>query len=172
MFICRNQPCGAEWQLADVLIKNEGQGLMFRLPHVWRAQQGCSATTRPTAHHLRAGQFGPAETCRKVIHDHAYFFQRSAAFAGDAGEPRTARLSHDDPIQAASLPIALAGHDLIAQAKTGSGKTAAFALPLLAKIDPRLFSVQALVLCPTRELADQVTQEIRRSRARKTTSRS
>jgi ATP-dependent RNA helicase DbpA len=66
------------------------------------------------------------------------------------------------PIQAASLPIALAGHDLIAQAKTGSGKTAAFALPLLAKIDPRLFSVQALVLCPTRELADQVTQEIRR----------
>jgi ATP-independent RNA helicase DbpA len=66
------------------------------------------------------------------------------------------------PIQAASLPIALGGHDLIAQAKTGSGKTAAFALPLLAKIDPRLFSVQALVLCPTRELADQVTQEIRR----------
>jgi ATP-independent RNA helicase DbpA len=66
------------------------------------------------------------------------------------------------PIQAASLPIALAGHDLIAQAKTGSGKTAAFALPLLAKIDPKLFSVQALVLCPTRELADQVTQEIRR----------
>jgi ATP-dependent RNA helicase DbpA len=66
------------------------------------------------------------------------------------------------PIQAASLPVALAGHDLIAQAKTGSGKTAAFALPLLAKLDPRLFSVQALVLCPTRELADQVTQEIRR----------
>jgi ATP-independent RNA helicase DbpA len=66
------------------------------------------------------------------------------------------------PIQAASLPVALAGHDLIAQAKTGSGKTAAFALPLLAKIDARLFSVQALVLCPTRELADQVTQEIRR----------
>jgi ATP-independent RNA helicase DbpA len=66
------------------------------------------------------------------------------------------------PIQAASLPLALAGHDLIAQAKTGSGKTAAFALPLLAKIDPKLFSVQALVLCPTRELADQVTQEIRR----------
>ena len=66
------------------------------------------------------------------------------------------------PIQAASLPLALAGHDLIAQAKTGSGKTAAFALALLAKLDPRSFSVQALVLCPTRELADQVTQEIRR----------
>jgi ATP-independent RNA helicase DbpA len=66
------------------------------------------------------------------------------------------------PIQAASLPAALDGHDLIAQAKTGSGKTAAFALPLLVKLDPRDFRLQALVLCPTRELADQVTQEIRR----------
>jgi ATP-dependent RNA helicase DbpA len=74
------------------------------------------------------------------------------------------------PIQAVSLPLALAGHDLIAQAKTGSGKTAAFALALLAKLDPRLStglnprrsSVQALVLCPTRELAEQVTQEVRR----------
>ncbi len=66
------------------------------------------------------------------------------------------------PIQAASLPLALAGKDLIAQAKTGSGKTAAFALPLLANLDARRFAVQALVLCPTRELADQVTQEIRR----------
>jgi ATP-independent RNA helicase DbpA len=66
------------------------------------------------------------------------------------------------PIQAASLPIALAGHDLIAQAKTGSGKTAAFALALLHRLDVRNFGVQAMVLCPTRELADQVTQEIRR----------
>ena len=66
------------------------------------------------------------------------------------------------PIQAASLPVALAGHDLIAQAKTGSGKTAAFALPLLLKLNPRHFGVQAMVICPTRELADQVTQEIRR----------
>ncbi|TBR14748.1 MAG: ATP-dependent RNA helicase DbpA, partial [Rugosibacter sp.] len=60
------------------------------------------------------------------------------------------------------LPLSLAGHDLIAQAKTGSGKTAAFGLPLLTKLNPRNFAVQALVLCPTRELADQVTQEIRR----------
>lgn len=66
------------------------------------------------------------------------------------------------PIQTASLPIALAGHDLIAQAKTGSGKTAAFALSLLTRLNPRRFAVQAMVLCPTRELADQVTQEIRR----------
>ena len=66
------------------------------------------------------------------------------------------------PIQAASLPLALAGHDLIAQAKTGSGKTVAFALALLTNLNPRRFAVQAMVLCPTRELADQVTQELRR----------
>ncbi|MEO8152555.1 MAG: ATP-dependent RNA helicase DbpA [Rhizobacter sp.] len=70
------------------------------------------------------------------------------------------------PIQAASLPLALAGHDLIAQAKTGSGKTAAFALALLANLNVRHKSgraaVQALVLCPTRELAEQVTLEVRR----------
>jgi len=66
------------------------------------------------------------------------------------------------PIQAAALPPALAGHDLIAMARTGSGKTAAFALALLARLDTRRFDVQALVLCPTRELAEQVTQEIRR----------
>ncbi|CAN7325334.1 ATP-dependent RNA helicase DbpA [Pseudorhodoferax sp. LjRoot39] len=66
------------------------------------------------------------------------------------------------PIQAASLPLALAGRDLIAQAETGSGKTAAFGLALLAGLNPRFFGVQALVLCPTRELADQVAQELRR----------
>jgi ATP-independent RNA helicase DbpA len=66
------------------------------------------------------------------------------------------------PIQAASLPLALAGRDLIAQARTGSGKTAAFALALLQRLDTRRFDVQALVLCPTRELADQVTTEMRR----------
>ena len=66
------------------------------------------------------------------------------------------------PIQTASLPIALAGHDLIAQAKTGSGKTAAFGLALLTNLNARFFGVQALVMCPTRELADQVAQELRR----------
>ncbi len=66
------------------------------------------------------------------------------------------------PIQAASLPPALEGKDLIAQAQTGSGKTAAFGLALLAGLNPRWFAVQALVLCPTRELADQVSAEIRR----------
>ncbi len=66
------------------------------------------------------------------------------------------------PIQAASLPISLDGHDLIAQAKTGSGKTAAFGLPVLANLNVLHFDVQAMILCPTRELADQVTQELRR----------
>ncbi len=66
------------------------------------------------------------------------------------------------PIQAAALPLALAGHDLIAQAQTGSGKTATFALALLARLDPANSAVQALVLCPTRELAEQVALEIRR----------
>jgi ATP-dependent RNA helicase DbpA len=66
------------------------------------------------------------------------------------------------PIQAASLPLTLAGRDLIAQASTGSGKTAAFGIPLVEKLDAAQFDAQALVLCPTRELADQVTQEIRR----------
>jgi ATP-independent RNA helicase DbpA len=65
-------------------------------------------------------------------------------------------------IQAAALPLALSGSDLIGQAKTGSGKTAAFALPLLARLNPQLFSAQALILCPTRELASQVADEIRR----------
>ena len=66
------------------------------------------------------------------------------------------------PIQGACLPLALLGKDIIAQAKTGSGKTAAFALALLANLNPRRFAVQTMVLCPTRELADQVTTEIRR----------
>ncbi len=66
------------------------------------------------------------------------------------------------PIQAASLPLTLAGQDLIAQASTGSGKTAAFGLPLVEKLQATDTVIQALVLCPTRELADQVTQEIRR----------
>ncbi|WP_024851837.1 ATP-dependent RNA helicase DbpA [Hydrogenovibrio kuenenii] len=65
-------------------------------------------------------------------------------------------------IQAKSLPPILAGKDVIAQGKTGSGKTAAFGLGLLQTIDAKQFSIQALVLCPTRELADQVASEIRR----------
>ena len=66
------------------------------------------------------------------------------------------------PIQAQSLPKIIAGEDVIAQGKTGSGKTAAFGLGLLASLNVKQFRIQALVLCPTRELADQVAKEIRR----------
>jgi ATP-independent RNA helicase DbpA len=65
------------------------------------------------------------------------------------------------PIQALSLPSILAGKDVIGQGKTGSGKTAAFGLGVLSNLNVKRFRVQALVLCPTRELADQVATEIR-----------
>ena len=65
------------------------------------------------------------------------------------------------PIQAQSLPGMLNGDDVIAKASTGSGKTAAFGLTLLNSINLKFFAVQALVLCPTRELAEQVSQAIR-----------
>ncbi|BDX02418.1 MAG: ATP-dependent RNA helicase DbpA [Marinomonas sp.] len=66
------------------------------------------------------------------------------------------------PIQEQSLPPMIEGKDILAQAQTGSGKTLAFAIGLLLKINPRFFGVQALVMCPTRELADQVSKEIRK----------
>jgi ATP-independent RNA helicase DbpA len=66
------------------------------------------------------------------------------------------------PIQEQSLPPMIEGKDILAQAQTGSGKTLAFAIALLLKINPRFFGVQALVMCPTRELADQVSKEIRK----------
>jgi ATP-independent RNA helicase DbpA len=66
------------------------------------------------------------------------------------------------PVQAASLPAILSNRDVVAQAKTGSGKTAAFALGLLSSLDATAIELQGLVLCPTRELADQVSREIRR----------
>ncbi|MBB3342718.1 ATP-dependent RNA helicase DbpA [Luteimonas sp. RC10] len=66
------------------------------------------------------------------------------------------------PIQAQALPAILAGRDTIAQAPTGSGKTAAFGLGLLQRLDPARVETQALVLCPTRELADQVARQLRR----------
>jgi ATP-independent RNA helicase DbpA len=65
-------------------------------------------------------------------------------------------------VQAHTLPKVLAGEDVLARAKTGSGKTAAFGLGLLNKLDAGSFKTQALVLCPTRELADQVAKELRR----------
>ncbi|PKH26780.1 ATP-dependent RNA helicase DbpA [Enterobacterales bacterium CwR94] len=66
------------------------------------------------------------------------------------------------PVQAAALPVVLAGRDVRAQAQTGSGKTAAFGIGLIHRLDSALYKTQSLVLCPTRELADQVAQELRR----------
>ena len=66
------------------------------------------------------------------------------------------------PIQAETLPLILKGDDVIAEAKTGSGKTAAFGIGLLSCLDVKTFRIQSLILCPTRELVDQVTKELRR----------
>jgi ATP-independent RNA helicase DbpA len=73
------------------------------------------------------------------------------------------------PIQAAALPLILEGHDVIGEAKTGSGKTAAFGLGILHKLNLEQLKLQSLILCPTRELAEQVAEEIRRL-ARKTSN--
>ncbi len=66
------------------------------------------------------------------------------------------------PIQEKSLPLILQGKDVIAQAKTGSGKTAAFGLGILNDLNLSISSIQAMILCPTRELAEQVAKELRR----------
>ena len=66
------------------------------------------------------------------------------------------------PIQAKAIPAMISGIDLIGQAQTGTGKTAAFGIPILEKVDPKLKKLQAIVLCPTRELAIQVSEEIRK----------
>ena len=64
------------------------------------------------------------------------------------------------PIQAAAIPVLMAGKDVVGQSQTGSGKTAAFAIPAIEKTDPNLRAVQVLILCPTRELAVQVSEEV------------
>jgi ATP-dependent RNA helicase DeaD len=66
------------------------------------------------------------------------------------------------PIQAKTIPEILAGEDVIGQAQTGTGKTLAFGIPLLEKINPKSKKLQALILCPTRELAIQVSEELKR----------
>ncbi|MGC6173400.1 DEAD/DEAH box helicase [Lacrimispora sp. 38-1] len=66
------------------------------------------------------------------------------------------------PIQTQAIPVQMEGRDIIGQAQTGTGKTAAFGIPLLQKIDPKVKKLQAVALCPTRELAIQVADEIRR----------
>lgn len=66
------------------------------------------------------------------------------------------------PIQAQAIPVAIEGKDMIGQAQTGTGKTAAFGIPLLQRVDPHNKKLQAVVLCPTRELAIQCANEMRK----------
>src|SRR5690625_7140807 len=74
---------------------------------------------------------------------------------------RLAEVGYDAPrpVQAASIPAVRSGKDVVAQAQTGTGKTAAFAIPLLVEIDPKNGPVQVLILTPARELAQQVSDE-------------
>lgn len=71
------------------------------------------------------------------------------------------QISELTPVQQASVPVMLAGRDMLVEAKTGSGKTLAFALPILQQLDSRVVATKALVLCPTRELAEQVAEQFR-----------
>jgi ATP-dependent RNA helicase DeaD len=64
------------------------------------------------------------------------------------------------PIQSAAIPLLMAGRDVVGQSQTGSGKTAAFGLPAVERVDPQLRAVQVLILCPTRELAVQVSEDL------------
>ncbi len=92
----------------------------------------------------------------------------SSAFSSLALSPEllavVAELGYEvmTPIQAQSIPVLLAGRDLVGQSKTGSGKTAAFGLPMLHNLDSAQRELQALVLCPTRELCAQVARELRK----------
>jgi len=89
-------------------------------------------------------------------------FSSLALPAGLVDNLSTLGYSQMTPVQAQSLPPVLEGKDIIAQAKTGSGKTAAFSLGVLAKLNVKRFRIQSLVLCPTRELAEQVAVEMRK----------
>lgn len=76
------------------------------------------------------------------------------------------------PIQAAAIPLLLEGHDVVGQSETGSGKTAAFCVPAVECVDPHLPATQVVILAPTRELAMQITEEVRKLAAFKKTLRS
>src|SRR3954451_5302978 len=126
----------------------------------------CAARTRTSR------GAGPAESFCST-HPHSYPHALMAAFAElGLSEPILDSLRHlgyeqPTPIQEQAIPELLAGRDVIGQAQTGTGKTAAFGLPLLEAVDPETHEVQALVLTPTRELCIQVTQAIRAYCARK-----
>lgn len=74
---------------------------------------------------------------------------------------KQAGITDPTPVQRQAIPLLLSGQDVIAQAQTGTGKTLAFALPILEKINVEKAQVQALILTPTRELAIQITAELK-----------
>jgi ATP-dependent RNA helicase DeaD len=123
---------------------------------------GCAGTVRrpdETAYHH------DSEVCliRRATED-----EPEAGFASLGLSPtmmealRLARYEHPSPIQAALIPEALDGHDVIGQAKTGTGKTAAFAIPLIEMMEPRGRGPQAIILAPTRELTQQIVGEVQK----------
>ena len=95
--------------------------------------------------------------------------EKKVSYRGSAIDERIVRAVEEmgfetmTPIQEQAIPIMLEGKDLIGQAQTGTGKTAAFGIPIIQKIDPEEKGLQAIILCPTRELAMQAAEEIRRS---------
>lgn len=90
------------------------------------------------------------------------FSQLAALNAAELENLARLQYTQMTPIQQQALPQALAGNDVLAQAQTGSGKTVAFGIPVLHKLNPRFFGVQGLILCPTRELCTQVADELRK----------
>jgi ATP-dependent RNA helicase DbpA len=125
-------------------------------PDAQGAQDAQDARTH-NGRRIHSGALGrDLRSCR--MHDFTSFSLTPALLQG----VEALGYARPTPVQAESLPPILAGRDVIAQAPTGSGKTAAFGLGLLHRLDPALIRTQALVLCPTRELADQVARQIRK----------
>lgn len=86
-------------------------------------------------------------------------FEQLGLSAATLRQLKTIGYEHPSPIQTALIPLAVTGKDCIGQARTGTGKTAAFMLPCFEQVDPKLDSIQVLVLAPTRELSEQVYAE-------------
>jgi ATP-dependent RNA helicase DeaD len=120
-------------------------------PHLRR---GRDAEGRPAEPELPAAEEPPAADEAPASFDELGLPEALLAAVKAAG------FESPTPIQARSIPILLEGHDLIGQAQTGTGKTAAFALPMLARVNPAERHVQAIVLVPTRELAIQVAGQV------------
>ena len=86
-------------------------------------------------------------------------FEQLGLSAATLRQLKTIGYEHPSPIQTALIPLAVTGKDCIGQARTGTGKTAAFMLPCFEQVDTKLDSIQVLVLAPTRELSEQVYAE-------------